>query len=74
LEWVAQEVGGSPSLEVFPSNGDEVLKDVVSGHGGVGSEILEIFSNSTHFMIVYEGRLVQKDGCDAHGRTPLTAA
>ena len=31
-----KEVGGSPSLEVFKSRVDVALRDVVSGHGGVG--------------------------------------
>ena len=38
---------GSPSLEVFKNHGDEALRDVVSGHGGVGLNrmILEVLSN-----------------------------
>ena len=28
--------GGSPSLEVFQNRGDVALRDVGSGHGGVG--------------------------------------
>jgi len=31
-----REVMKSPSLEVFQSHGDVVLRDVVSGHGGGG--------------------------------------
>ena len=31
-----REVVESPSLEVFQSHGDVALRDVVSGHGGVG--------------------------------------
>jgi len=31
-----REVVRSPSLEVFQNRGDVVLRDVVSGHGGVG--------------------------------------
>ena len=31
-----REVVGSPSLEVFEERGDVALRDVVSGHGGVG--------------------------------------
>ena len=31
-----REVVGSPSLEVFQNRGDVALRDVVSGHGGVG--------------------------------------
>ena len=31
-----REVGESPSLEAFESCGDEALRAVVSGHGGVG--------------------------------------
>ena len=32
----AQGMVGSLSLEVFQSRGDVALRDVVSGHGGVG--------------------------------------
>ena len=31
-----KEVGESPSLEVFKERGDVALKDMVSGHGGLG--------------------------------------
>ena len=31
-----REVVGSPSLEVFHNHGDVALRDVGSGHGGVG--------------------------------------
>ena len=31
-----REVVGSPSLEVFKDHGDVALRDVGSGHGGVG--------------------------------------
>ena len=31
-----REVVGSPSLEVFQNRGDVALRDVGSGHGGVG--------------------------------------
>ena len=31
-----RKVVGSPSLEVFKNHGDMALRDVVSGHGGVG--------------------------------------
>ena len=42
-----REVVGSPSLEVFEERGDVALRDVVSGHCGVGLDgvILEGFSN-----------------------------
>ena len=30
------EVVKSPSLEVFKNSGDVALRDMVSGHGGVG--------------------------------------
>jgi len=42
-----KEVVGSPSLEVFKERGDVALRDVVSGHGGVGLDwmISEAFSN-----------------------------
>ena len=33
---VPREVVGSPSLEVFKKRGDVALRDVGSGHGGVG--------------------------------------
>ena len=32
----AQGVVGSSSLEAFKNHGDVALKDVVSGHGGMG--------------------------------------
>jgi len=32
----AHRVMESPSLEVFQNHGDVALRDVVSGHGGVG--------------------------------------
>ena len=32
----AQGVVGSPSLQVFPTGGDVALRDMVSGHGGMG--------------------------------------
>ena len=32
----ARGVVGSPSMEVFQSHGDVTLRDVGSGHGGVG--------------------------------------
>ena len=39
----------SPSLEVFKNHGDVALRDVVTGHGGVGLGldlgILEVFSS-----------------------------
>ena len=37
--------GGSPCLGVSQSHGDVALRDVGSGHGGVGFGISEIFSN-----------------------------
>ena len=42
-----REVVGSPSLEVFKERGDVALRDVVSGRGGVGLNlvILEAFSS-----------------------------
>ena len=52
--WVlVRNVVGSPSLEVFKSHGVVALRDVLSGHGGVGGErrlglalvILLFFSN-----------------------------
>ena len=36
LEWGAQGRVGSPSLGVLQSHGDVALRDVISGHGGVG--------------------------------------
>ena len=35
-EQTAQGVVGSPTLEVFHNCGDVALRDVVSGHGGMG--------------------------------------
>ena len=51
--WVlVRNVVGSPSLEVFKSHGVVALRDVLSGHGGVGERrlglalvILLFFSN-----------------------------
>ena len=34
-----REVVGPPSLEVFQNRGDVALRDVGSGHGGVGSAV-----------------------------------
>lgn len=31
-----REVVGSPSLEMFENHGDVALRDMVSGHGGMG--------------------------------------
>ena len=48
------EVVGSPSLELFQNRGDVALRDVGSGHGGVGlgwGGILEVFSNLNNSMI-----------------------
>ena len=43
-------VVGSLSLEVSKSHGDVALRDVGSGHGGVGLGISEIFSNLNDSM------------------------
>jgi len=42
-----REVVGSPSLEAFKERGDVALRNVASGHGGVGLDwvILEVLSN-----------------------------
>ena len=52
----AQEVGKSPSLEVFQNHRDVALRDVVSGHGGGGMRLdlgtLEVFSNLNDSVIL----------------------
>jgi len=42
------------SLEVFKTRGDVTLKDMVSVHGvvGLGSGVLEVFSNLNDSMII----------------------
>ena len=46
----------SPSLEVFKNLGHVAMRDVVSGHGGMGWwldwMILEVFSDSFDSMIL----------------------
>ena len=57
LAQLPREVVGSPSLEVFTSCGDVALKEMVSGHGGVGQQlallISEVFSNLNDSAIVF---------------------
>ena len=52
-----REVVGSLSLEVFQNRGDVALRDVGSGHSGgglgLGSVILEVFSNLNGSMILF---------------------
>jgi len=46
---------GSPSLQVFKERGDVALRDVVSGHGGLGLDwiILEVFPNLDDSVTLY---------------------
>lgn len=52
---------GSLSLEVFRGRGDVALRDVVSGHGGVG--ILQGFSNPNGSAMELNGAFI----CQAKG-------
>ena len=47
-----REVVESLSLGVFKNHVDVALRDVVSGHGGVGWMISMVFSNLTDYMIL----------------------
>ena len=47
-----REVVESLSLGVFKNHVDVALRDVVSGHGGVGWMISMVFSNLTDHMIL----------------------
>jgi len=51
------EVVGSLSLEVIQNYGVELLRDVVSGHGGVGLDWMtfEVFSNLNDSVILQKG-------------------
>ena len=46
---------GSPSLQVFKERGDVALRDVVSGHGGLGLDwmILEVFPSLDDSVTLY---------------------
>lgn len=52
----AQGVVGSPSLKVFKQPGDVALRDVGRGYGrgGLGLEILEVFSNLCGSVVYIE--------------------
>ena len=52
LKLLQESFRGSPSLEVFKNHVDVALRDVVSGHGGVGWMISMVFSNLTDYMIL----------------------
>ena len=50
-----REVVGSPSLEGFKNHRDVALRNVGSGHGGLGLDwmIIEVFSNLNDSMILW---------------------
>lgn len=56
LAWAAQGVAGSLSLEVLKEHGDVALRDVGGGYGrgGLGLEVLQVFSNLCGSMICIE--------------------